>query len=254
MPQKNSTPPNKKRNILIIFSKAPIIGQVKTRLAPLLTDSQICTLHLAFIKNTLNQATQLSQTKICLGYYPRGYKHTFAGVLPSGIELFCQRGRDLGERMGDALRRFTKQAEAVIIIGGDLPLLPLHYIQDAFKRLKKHQVVIGPATDGGYYLIGSTLDVTDIFSHIPWGTNKVFELTCTRLKQQKYKYYVLPPCSDVDTPDDLFRLKQYLTRYPDQLPAIREVVGNVSFSDQISFKKTTEARSYQIDKTGIIEP
>jgi hypothetical protein len=211
---------------LIILAKAPIRGRVKTRLVPPLTHEQSLALHQAFIKDTLERVSRLGGIKLCLGYYPRGYKHKFNGLLPPGTELFCQRGKDLGERMKNALQRYLMHAEQVVVIGADSPCLPTSYIQDAFGQLDSHQLVIGPALDGGYYLIGGRVTAPEAFSHIPWGTERVFELTRARLTRSGYKYAVLPAWFDIDRPEDLHYLKRYLARTPRRLPATRRVIAN----------------------------
>jgi hypothetical protein len=214
------------QNVLITFAKAPVLGRVKTRLVPPLTYEQSYALHQAFIEDTLNKISRLPDIKPCLGYYPRGQKHKFNGMLPVEIDLFCQAGNDLGERMQNALKRYLKQAQQVVIIGADVPSLPEEYIQQAFEQLVSHDIVIGPAEDGGYYLIGSKADPPDIFSNIPWGTEKVFESTRIRLKQSGCKYAILPSWPDIDRPEDLYHLHHYLIHNPHRLPATRRVMAD----------------------------
>lgn len=212
--------------ILILFAKAPILGRVKTRLVPPLTYQQSHDLHRAFIKDTLERVSELCGVRLYLGYYPKGHEDKFKGLLPEGVELFCQQGRDLGERMQNAFVRFLKPDNQVVIMGTDIPFLPTKYIQDAFAKLNSHDVVIGPAIDGGYYLIGSKVDVPEIFQDMPWGTDKVFELTRSRLKQSGYKHASISSCHDIDRPEDLYQLNHYLTHNSHQLPATREVMAS----------------------------
>ncbi len=214
------------KNILIVFAKAPILGRVKTRLAPPLSYRQSYVLHRAFIKDTLKRITRLKDIKPCLGYYPKGYKHKFKGLLPPGMELFCQQGKNLGQRMQNALKRYLVQNGKVVIIGADIPGLPLGYIREAFNQLDEHEVVLGPAADGGYYLVGSKLIPPEIFTEIAWGTDKVYEQTCARLNHSGYKYSNISPWFDVDRPQDLSRLKQLLEQNPQILPATRKVMAS----------------------------
>ena len=87
-------------------------------------------------------------------------------------------------------------------------------------------VPVGPATDGGYYLIGSRIKAPEIFPNMPWGTDKVFEMTHAQLTQRGYKYAVLPAWFDVDTPEDLHHLKHYLAQNPHSLPATRKTMAS----------------------------
>ena len=117
-----------------------------------------------------------------------------------------QRGRDLGERMKNGfLDTFTRGFEKVVLIGSDIPDLPLSFVEEAFTSLSEMDAVIGPSFDGGYYLIGFTKGafLPRVFEGIAWGTEKVFKSTIQILTDEKRKLYVLPRWRDIDTIEDL---------------------------------------------------
>jgi rSAM/selenodomain-associated transferase 1 len=125
------------------------------------------------------------------------------------VRLFVQKGGNLGERMRQAFEdRFKEGYERVVIIGSDSPTLPIAYIEQALQS--EQDVVIGPSTDGGYYLIGMRGKVTDIFERVPWGTDRVLSETLKVLKDQRAEAELLPVWYDVDLPEDLRFLKAHL--------------------------------------------
>ncbi len=96
----------------------------------------------------------------------------------------------------------------VILVGGDCPFIDEDYIESAILALKKHDVVIGPANDGGYVLLGLSQDTPQLFENIDWGTESVFEATLNIVEREKLSYKVLPALSDIDRPEDLKQLDQ----------------------------------------------
>lgn len=120
-----------------------------------------------------------------------------------------QQGKNLGERMQNSfVQAFLQGFHRVIIIGSDSPDLPRTFIEEAFSALKTMDSVIGPACDGGYYLIGFRKETffPEVFTGITWSTDKVFEESCARLKNAGRKTYILPPWHDIDTLADLQEL------------------------------------------------
>ena len=120
-----------------------------------------------------------------------------------------QRGADLGTRMHHALQSGLKTTQSVLLVGSDCPELSVDYLQAAFRALKHHRVVIGPATDGGYVLIGmrgvSALRGRAIFRQVSWGSERVLSQTLSRLQRAGIGCACLPPLSDVDRAEDLWR-------------------------------------------------
>jgi rSAM/selenodomain-associated transferase 1 len=126
-----------------------------------------------------------------------------------GLELHQQQGNNLGERMYNALEDALEKAEYALLIGSDCPVLDEEYLEDALSRLESGvDVVIGPAEDGGYTLIGMCRAEPLLFSDIRWGESKVMEATRERCREAELTLYELEQRYDIDTYDDLLRFVQ----------------------------------------------
>ncbi|MEQ9262975.1 MAG: TIGR04282 family arsenosugar biosynthesis glycosyltransferase [Owenweeksia sp.] len=122
---------------------------------------------------------------------------------PDDFEKILQEGHDLGQRMHKAFSdAFDRGYKHVVIIGSDCPEIDAKTLQDAFTRLNQNDAVIGPANDGGYYLLGLSRKV-NIFTDIKWSTESVFDETVSQIKKHHLSYYVLPEKTDLDTIEDL---------------------------------------------------
>ena len=193
-------------NLLMVFAKAPIAGLVKTRLFPHISFEEAARLQHAFLADTLDKAFSLPDTRVCLAYEP-------ASALPFLKELFDkedvleylpQEGVDLGERMRRAFDEgFRMGAGRVLIIGSDVPTLPERSISAGFERLSHSDVVLGPAVDGGYYLIGLNRPAPALFEGIVWSGPDVFASTLKRAFALGLRVDVLPEHRDVDSFTDL---------------------------------------------------
>jgi hypothetical protein len=195
---------------LVVFAKAPVPGQVKTRLCPPLTPDEAATLHGSFVLDTLERTkAAAAQFKLPFDRYlacAPSSTHVFFKIMEErhGIKLIDQAGDDLGERMAQAFENlFTKGYKHTLIIGTDVPSLPLEEYQQALTLLDSHDLVLGPALDGGYYLIGLNRPIPDLFVGIPWSTEQVLKLTQERARGLGLKSALLAPWRDVDTIDDL---------------------------------------------------
>jgi rSAM/selenodomain-associated transferase 1 len=199
------------QNLLILFAKAPERGYVKTRLVPFLSEENACTLQKALILDTLYQ-TESPQWNTVLACAPTPEHPFFIECSQrQPVRLIKQEGTDLGERMKNALYwGLGSSYQKVVIIGCDTPTLPVAFLCDAFVALDHHQAVIGPSTDGGYYLIGATSVNTNLFANMAWGTDHVFQKTVEQLKADQWSYHLLPPWYDIDRPEDMTRLKEQL--------------------------------------------
>ena len=125
------------------------------------------------------------------------------------MSLFVQRGKDLGDKMRQAfVDRFAEGYKKVVIIGSDSPSLPVSYINKALASEK--DLVIGPSTDGGYYLIAMSGKLSEVFSGVAWGTENVLGETLKKIKGTSISFELLPIWYDVDSPDDLKFLKTHL--------------------------------------------
>ena len=129
------------------------------------------------------------------------------------IVLKNQSGRDLGERMSEALRAMLREYRRVIIIGTDAPELDSELLDAAIEKLASVDIVLAPARDGGYVLLGASRYHDDLLGEVPWGTPRVLELTLRNVDRLGLKYSLLAECWDVDRPEDLER---YLAMNPEE--------------------------------------
>lgn len=195
---------------LLIFCKAPIAGQVKTRLIPTLTAEQAMQLHIELSLSTLQRATQNALCPVQLWCTPT-MNHAFftAAVHDYPITLRQQQGDDLGERMNHALCTALKDYKRAILIGCDCPSLTSQDLANAITALNdKITVVLSPAEDGGYVLIGLNQPHPEVFANMPWSSEQLMEKTRACCQQQGIVHYELATQWDVDTPKDLARYYQ----------------------------------------------
>lgn len=210
--QKSAQPPPPKSQpaALVIFAKAPVPGQVKTRLCPPLTPDEAATLHGSFVLDTLERS-KLAATKLKLPidrYLACAPSSTlvFFQIMEErhSVKLLDQVGDDLGARMQQAFETlFAKGYQRVFIVGTDVPSLPLEHYKQALALLETNDLVLGPALDGGYYLIGLTRAVPELFATMPWSTDRVLALTLEKAATLGLTTARLPEWRDVDTIDDL---------------------------------------------------
>jgi rSAM/selenodomain-associated transferase 1 len=190
---------------ILLFARAPYKGKVKTRLIPVLGDQGALDLHMRLLKR---QISILAESRLCPSQLWID-QQSLDPLVESFIgDTHLQRGDELGERMFYAAKQVLDQALAVIIIGSDCPELDESYLEEALQYLFKPDtdVVIGPALDGGYVLIGMKKAEWHIFSNIDWGSDKVLEQTRDRLNSLKLSCRYLDPLCDIDTEEDLARL------------------------------------------------
>ncbi len=198
---------------LVIFAKAPIPGQVKTRLCPPLTPDEAASLHGSFVLDALERSREVDRKEPVrvdrfLACAPPA-DHVFFKIMEERqrVRLLHQIGDDLGTRMDHAFKEtFALGYRRVLLVGTDVPSLPTSYYGQAFSLLSEHDLVLGPSLDGGYYLIGLKRPVSDLFMGISWSTDQVCSLTRVKAETLGLKTALLPTCRDVDTIDDLLRL------------------------------------------------
>ena len=198
------------RAALVIFTKAPIPGEVKTRLCPPLTPDEAATLHGSFVLDMLERSkTAVAKLKLPLDRYLACMPSStlvFFKIMEErqSVKLIDQVGDDLGRRMQHTFETmFAKHYQRVFIVGTDVPSLPLDHYTQALALLEKNDLVLGPALDGGYYLIGLKRMAPDLFVGIPWSTDRVLEMTQEKATTLGLKTALLPPWRDVDTIEDL---------------------------------------------------
>ncbi|MHC4488680.1 MAG: TIGR04282 family arsenosugar biosynthesis glycosyltransferase [Planctomycetota bacterium] len=190
---------------VLLFAKSPIRGQVKTRLAAQLGHDTATRLYENFVLDVLTLLNGLNVPfRICLD--PPHADEQVKQWLGKEYSYAPQIGQDLGQRMRNAFSQaFSEGFNNVVIIGSDSPDLPAEYLDLAFKVLGMNNVVVGPSSDGGYYLLGFSRKsfLPEAFNNILWSTDSVFEQTVRILKRHGRNVYRLPLWHDVDTIADL---------------------------------------------------
>lgn len=192
---------------ILIFAKAPEPGYAKTRLISLLGADGAADLSACLLRHTVKQAMAVNLCPIQLWCAP-DTKHVLFQQLAADyhISLHAQAGHDLGERMYKAAAFALYDAQAVVLIGTDCPLLNVtHWSQSLQWLLDGNDAVLGPAEDGGYVLLGTKHDEPHLFTDIPWGEDQVLRLTRKRLVELDWRWQELEVLWDLDRPADLER-------------------------------------------------
>jgi len=222
------------REALVVMAKAPRVGEVKTRLIGSLTAEETTQLHIAFLSDTFVLMEEVMEERdevsLVLCYMPEGEEEAFEEVEREGSMMFAQRGDDLGERLRNCFADlFTMRFESVVVIGADSPTLPGELIYDAFDSLEnENDVILGPATDGGYYLIGMRRLHPRLFEAVPWGTSEVMAVTEARAGEAGVNLIVMPEWYDVDTPAELEKLREDLRQTRESAPFTRRFLNELA--------------------------
>ncbi len=198
---------------LIIFSRYPEAGKTKTRMIPTLSAKDAAELQRQMSEHTLNTARNLkSYRDITIEvHFAGGNKQLMAKWLGKDIECVPQATGNLGEKMRSAFERaFSLGSKRVVTIGTDCPDIDRSILEEAFNSLPKQDLVIGSATDGGYYLIGLNRTIPELFADINWGTDRVLNQTKAIANQLNLNTYYLKTLSDVDRPEDLAIWQKYI--------------------------------------------
>jgi len=182
---------------IVIFAKAPVPGQVKTRLIPALGEEGAAALAHRMLLDTCREAlaAAVGPVELCLS-------GSFSDV-PQGVEVTDQGEGDLGERLARAAQRLIGQGEAAIFIGTDCPQLDADRLKRACSELERHDAVIHPTFDGGYALLGLNRHDASVFSGIEWSTPSVGADTIARIAALDWSLHVGDTLLDVDEPEDL---------------------------------------------------
>lgn len=193
------------RDTLICLAREPVAGQVKTRLIPALGAEGAARLYRTLLGMALEAAAAvpgIHRELWCAGAVPKGGR---CGALAEhhGLELHHQPEGDLGVRMGTALSRALTRGGCAVLIGSDCPEYSPDYLTAAFAALESADVVIGPAADGGYVLIGVRRLDPRLFAGIPWSSNQVLSRTRAALESLGWGWVELPTLRDLDRPEDL---------------------------------------------------
>jgi len=195
---------NKKQ--LIIFIKEPINGKCKTRLIPLLGEQGATDFYKQLASHTVQTSCQLENIDVALYTYPET-QHPFIQNLATdnATSIHSQQGKDLGERMYNALHTSLKSYAHCVLIGSDCPGITSDYIEQAFKALESNSITLGPATDGGYVLIGCNKISPDIFANTEWSSQTVMQQCLKNIHRLNYSHHLLAELWDIDTPNDFLQ-------------------------------------------------
>lgn len=201
---------------LIIFCKYPEPGKVKTRLGREIGFAQAAALYATLLQENLSRLTsQPTSFELFLFYEPDTPLEAYQTWL-GGYTFLPQEGEDLGERMYRAFAHlFAQGFSQVLLVGSDIPDVHLALIAQAFALLDHQQVVLGPAEDGGYYLIGFRHQAhLHLFTAMPWSTAEVFQRTVNLLRESHLSYGLVEKRRDIDTLVDLLSFPQYQQFWP----------------------------------------
>lgn len=184
---------------LIIFVRNPELGKVKTRLAQTLGDQKALAIYMALLQHTRQIVEQIDADRLVF------YSHfidTEDDWPNESFEKFLQTEGDLGGKMASGFQKAFEQHAKALIIGSDCASLTPAIIQEAFEALETHDFVMGPALDGGYYLLGMKAFSPSVFEDIPWSTEQVAALSLEKMKAMGASFYLLPTLSDIDYAED----------------------------------------------------
>lgn len=192
---------------LLTFVKYPEPGKVKTRLAAAIGEQRACDLYRYFIELTLAKTKLLPHVPRYTAFTPRERENDFHAMFPDDSHWFPQAATaDLGERIHHAIKTVLARGHGgVMAIGSDSPSLPLEYLRQAAQALAEFDLVLGPAEDGGYYLIGLKNAPAALFENIAWSTARVLEQTRAAAQRLGLSVSLLPSWYDVDERDTLAR-------------------------------------------------
>lgn len=210
-------------NCLIIFAKEPKKGRVKTRLRGYLSETQCVALYKALLKDTFELVKPLEHIAKVLAYDSSTDEPGYLKELGKGFIFYRQEGKDLGRRLHNAIKFSGKMhSDKTVIIGSDSPNLPITYVKEAFRRLEKNDIVLGPSADGGFYLLGIKDPCFEIFKDIQWGSGSVLEDTVKNAGMLDKKIAILKKWYDIDDAAGLIRLRKDLKKEKKAAPWTRK--------------------------------
>jgi len=201
---------------IIVMAKAPVPGRVKTRLCPAISEEQAASLAACFARDVVEKVLSLAWPVI-VAYAPAEERGLLAALLPSSLLWTPQRGQTLGERMQSALEEAGALGfSPLVMIGTDSPTMPPSLIQKTVETLDTDlaDIVLGPAEDGGFYLIAMRYPVVSLFNNVAWSTVAALADTLRNTSSLNLRVAQLPVWYDVDTPEDLERLQNELRANP----------------------------------------
>ncbi|MBI4115218.1 MAG: TIGR04282 family arsenosugar biosynthesis glycosyltransferase [Candidatus Omnitrophica bacterium] len=201
-------------NALLYFVKYPEPGMVKTRLAKVVGADHAAQAYRELTETNLGILNSLPSgfAKVIIAFDPFKKEEAVRSWLPGPYEYVAQKGSELGARLQNAFRfAFEIGFKKVIVLGSDTLGLRPDLISNGFEALEFYDVAIGPAYDGGYYLIGMNREQFSIFKNIPWSSPHVFEVTLNKLIEKNLSYYLLQKLDDLDEAKNLSGGKKHET-------------------------------------------
>jgi rSAM/selenodomain-associated transferase 1 len=194
------------RALLIIFAKAPVPGDVNTRLIPHIGIDAATRLQAELIQLRMQQFAAMTEIDVELWCAPDTTHALFQQCNQHyGVTLRTQQGNDLGERMAHAFAHGCANHPAVVLIGTDAPAVDEQMLRAVIDALRSHEVVVVPAEDGGYVLIAMHQYIEQVFQAVAWGTSEVLAQTRASLEALELGYVVLQSSWDIDRPEDYQR-------------------------------------------------
>jgi rSAM/selenodomain-associated transferase 1 len=204
---------------LIVMAKEPEAGRTKTRLCPPLSGQKAAELYRCFLLDTLELMQRVESAQPIVAYAPDGARSFFQRFAPPHFDFILQVGADLGERLDNVLTHCLQNGyDQAVVTDSDSPTLPADYVRSAFERLDDPavDVVLGPCDDGGYYLIGLKSPCSALFREVAMSTPAVVADTLACAQEQGLRVISLPGWYDIDTYQDLTRLRVDLASLPAQ--------------------------------------
>lgn len=193
-----------KDNALVIMAKSPEADDIKTRLSPRLNRAERVALYIKLLASTIKRLRDIKGVDTFISHTPDDaarYFHHF------GLSSFPQGLGDIGQRMHRALSHVLDMGYArAAIVGSDIPALTPRVVRSAFEALPQADLAIGPAMDGGYYLIGMSRPIPELFQGIPWSSRETLKETVGKARAMGLSMEILDILDDVDTPEDLEKL------------------------------------------------
>lgn len=202
------------RTAVAIMAKAPRAGDVKTRLCPPLSAQEAADLYRCFLLDKIEQVRGLTAVTPAIAYTPPEGRVLFEAWAPDFV-LLPQRGADLGERLANTFAAlFSAGYTTALLVDSDTPTLPPAFLAQAVDATTTADVVLGPTEDGGYYLIGLRKLYLELFAAMSWSTPQVLADTVQRARNLRLTVTTTSSWFDIDTPDDLARLRSSLATTP----------------------------------------
>jgi len=221
----------KHKPVICVFAKPPVAGQVKTRLIDTCGAEPSKQLAEAFLQDTIDSLRQLEWAEVVIATtFPHGPQME---TLANGIEFVDQGDGDLGARIERVMALLLQRSPYVIAMGADTPGLPQDRLEAARKLLTTHDSVIGPAEDGGFYLLGLKRCPSNLLRGLPWGAPETYQRTTDRLRTRGFSFIALKPWFDVDRPEDVKALFELIEKGVISAPASQRIIKRLALRGDV---------------------